>query len=326
MSLIDTASLGLSSVPDFIAHGFDDFISGARRVLGLHGPSLATGGPYSNLYAFGDSLSDAGNDYILSLNAVPASPSYSDGRFTNGPVWAQDLANSLGLPAVTASLGGGTDFAYGSAETGTTPLHAATALDLPSQLTQFAFTTPAPRANALYTLSVGSNDVLDAVSAFATDPGTAVADIGDAVANETSFVASLAGDGARTLAILNVPDVGKTPYAMDLGAGAVQAASFLSALYDQDLSASLQSVADVNGLDLHLIDTFALVDTAIASPGSYGLANVTDPVWTGNYTDPSSGMLRATGAAADSYLFFDGLHPTAHGHAVLASAAQASLG
>jgi phospholipase/lecithinase/hemolysin len=52
---------------------------------------------------------------------------------------------------------------------------------------------------------------------------------------------------------------------------------------------------------------------------------VTDPLWTGNDTDPSSGVLRVTGAAVNSYLFFDSLHPTAHGDAVLASAAQASL-
>jgi phospholipase/lecithinase/hemolysin len=326
MSLINTASLGLNSVPDFIAHGFDDFLSGVRRAFGLHGPSQSAGAPYSTLYAFGDSLSGAGNDYILTLNVLPVSPPYSDGRFSNGPVWAQDLATSLGLPAVTASLGGGTDFAYGLAETGATPLHAETAIDLPSQLTQFQFANPAPQADALYTLSIGSNDVLDALSAFATDPAAAIADVGDAVANEARFVAHLAGDGARTLTVLNVPDLGKTPYATGLGAGTAQAASYLSALYDQDLSASLQSVAGANGLDLHLVDTFALLDAAIANPGAYGLTNVTDPVWTGNYTDPSSGILHASGAAADTYLYFDSLHPTAHGHAVLASAAQASLG
>jgi phospholipase/lecithinase/hemolysin len=326
MSLINTASLGLDSVPGFIANGFDDFLSGVRRAFGLHGPAPSPGAPYSNLYAFGDSLSGAGNDYILTLNTLPVSPPYSDGRFSNGPVWVQDLATSLGLPAVSASLGGGTDFAYGAAETGATPLHAETPIDLPSQLAQFRFTNPAPPANALYTLSIGTNDVLDALSAFATDPGTAIADVGDAVANETSFVAHLAGDGAHALTVLNVPDLGKTPYAIGLGAGTAQAASFLSALYDQDLSASLQSVAGVDGLNVHLVDTFALLDAAIANPAAYGLTNVTDPVWTGNYTDPSSGTLRANGAAADSYLYFDSLHPTAHGHAVLASAAQASLG
>ncbi len=320
MSLISAASLGLSAAPNFISNAFDDAASGVRRLLGLPGQSQATGSAYGNLYAFGDSLSGAGNDYVASLGTLPVSPPYSGGRFTNGPVWVQDLATPLGLPVVQPSLLGGTDFAYGGAETGPTPLHTVTPIDLPSQLAQFVLTNPKPPANALYTLSVGSNDVLDAISAFASDPGTAITDIGDAVANETGFIAGLTADGARNLVVLNVPDLGKTPREMD--AGTAQVASALSALYDEDLSSSLQSLTGVN---LHLIDTFALLDAAIANPASYQLTNVTDPLWTGNYTDPTNGTLRATGAAAAGYLFFDSLHPTAQGHSLLASAAQASL-
>ncbi len=71
---------------------------------------------YSTIYAFGDSLSDAGNDYIASDGVVPTGFVYSDGRFSNGAVWVQDLAHKLGLGAVTPSLDGGHDFAYGGAE------------------------------------------------------------------------------------------------------------------------------------------------------------------------------------------------------------------
>ena len=63
---------------------------------------------------------------------------YSDGRFTNGNVWVQDLAQNLGLPAVKPSLAGGTDYAYGGAETGQTSVHTVNPTDLPSQLAQFA--------------------------------------------------------------------------------------------------------------------------------------------------------------------------------------------
>ena len=63
----------------------------------------------------------------------PASPPYADRSFSNGPVWAQDLAQSLGLPALQPSLAGGTDFAYGGAETGQTPTHTLNPTDLPSQ-------------------------------------------------------------------------------------------------------------------------------------------------------------------------------------------------
>ena len=235
----------------------------------------------------------------------------------------QDLAASLNLPSVTPSLRGGTDFAYGDAQTGSTPLHGGTALDLPSQLAQFTFANPKPQADALYTLSIGSNDVLDAITAFPTDPAAAVADIAAAAANETRFILNLVGDGARNLAVLNVPDLGGTPRARGLETGTVQVASYLSALYDQQLGVALRPL--LGAVNLHVIDAFGLLDGAIANPALFGLTNVTDPVWAGNYTDPSSGTLHASGAAADTYLFFDSLHPTAHGHAVVASFAQASL-
>ena len=324
MSLVSAASIGLSAAPSFLQNGFGDVASAVRGALGLRDPSAPTSGAPGTLYAFGDSLSGAGNDYVLSGGAVPVSPPYSDGRFTNGPVWVQDLATSSGLPAVTPNLQGGTDFAYGGAQTGSTPLHAGTPVDLPSQLAQFEFANPTPQTNALYTLSIGSNDVLNAISTYAEDPTAAVDDIADAVANETQFINGLAAKGAQTLVVLNVPDLGKTPRAIGAGANTVQLASTLSALYDQELSASLQSVA--GGIGLHLVDTFALLDTAIANPAAYGLTDVTDPLWTGNDTNPSSGVLQATGAAANRYLFFDSLHPTAYVHALLASAAQAGLG
>jgi hypothetical protein len=41
--------------------------------------------------------------------------------FSNGPVWVQDLSVDLGLGTLSPSLAGGTDFAFGGAETGNTP-------------------------------------------------------------------------------------------------------------------------------------------------------------------------------------------------------------
>ncbi len=326
MSLINAASLGLSAVPDFVGDAVADLTSAVGRVLGTNLGSQGTStGPYSTLYAFGDSLSDAGNAYSVSLHTIPVSPPYSDGRFTNGPVWVQDLAASLNLPSVTPSLLGGTDFAYGDAETGATPLHAVTPIDLPSQLAQFALADPKPQANALYTLSIGGNDVRDALAAFVANPANSLTDIGDAVADETHFIAGLAADGARNLVVLNVPDLGQTPAVTSQGVAVSQLASSLSALYDQELSASLQPVASADQLNLHLVDAYSLLDAAVANPAAFSLTNVTDPLWTGNYTDAGSGTLRASGAAANGYLFFDTLHPTAQGHAVLAAAAQSSL-
>ncbi len=114
---IPSEALGLSSSPQFV--GQDAITVGPGAV--------------SAVYAFGDSLSDAGNVSLGTLGALPVSSIYSDGRFSNGNVWVQDLAQNLGLPPVAPSLAGGTDFAYGGAETGTTAVHAQNPTDLPSQ-------------------------------------------------------------------------------------------------------------------------------------------------------------------------------------------------
>ncbi len=72
--------------------------------------------PFDEIIVFGDSLSDTGNVFI-SFGAPP-SPPYFDGRFSNGPVTIERVADRLGLPAPSPSLIGGTNFAWGGAETG----------------------------------------------------------------------------------------------------------------------------------------------------------------------------------------------------------------
>ena len=276
---------------------------------------------FSRIYAFGDSLSDAGNVYTISAHVLPDPFIYADGRFSNGRVWVQDLARDLHLRAPTPSLLGGTDFAYGGAETGGTPLHGVSPLDLPAQLAQFDAQDPHPSANALYTLSIGGNDVIDAVSTYADNPSAAVADVQVAVNNELSFIGGLAADGARHFAILNVPDLGKTPEE----AGQAAAATALSAAYDSDLSSELPALTAADHLSVDLVDSFGLIDKAVANPAAFGLTNVTTPVWTGNFDNPFSGTLNATGAAQNKFLFFDHLHPTETGHLAIASLALAGL-
>jgi phospholipase/lecithinase/hemolysin len=284
-------------------------------------PEASPHASYSTLYAFGDSLSDVGNDYSLSLGVLPTPLIYSDGRFSNGPLWVQDLAKDLGLGAVKASLDGGRDFAYGGAETGSETLHSITPIDLPSQLAQFVLDDPHPEANALYTLSIGANDLQDAIPEYATNQTAALTDIQQAVNNEVAFVKDLAALGARNFVILNVPDLGKTP----ADRAVASTASNLSALYDQELNTSLAALATSDNLAIHLVNTYALIDEAVADPAAFGLKNVTTSVWTGNYENPFSGHLNATGKAQNAYLFFDHLHPTATGHLALANAAYASL-
>ncbi|WP_428394652.1 DUF4214 domain-containing protein [Lichenicoccus sp.] len=309
-------------------------------------PPAAALPTYSALYAFGDSLSDAGNLSIVTAVAgrEPVSPPYhqeqygsiSGNVFSNGPTWVQDLSVALGLGTLSPSLATGNDFAYGGAETGPTPQNASNpgieAISLPAQLTQFQAKVPSPSANALYTVSIGANDLLAILSSSGLSAAQQTTDVTDAVSNEIGFIKSLVTNGAKSMLVLNVPDLGKTPDVMQgqaNGSGVASAAfdaeaTQLTAEYNTQLASQLTTVT---GLSAKIVDGFTLVDNAVAGPVAYGLSNVTTPVWSGNFTSASSGTLAATGTGAQNqYLFWDHLHPTEAGHQAIASLAQQQLG
>lgn len=53
--------------------------------------------PIAGLWIFGDSLSDTGNLSYLTFGFEPPSPPNYKGRFSNGPLWIEGLAQRLGL-------------------------------------------------------------------------------------------------------------------------------------------------------------------------------------------------------------------------------------
>ena len=93
----------------------------AAICAGLLGATLlaapAQAQKYNKLVVFGDSLSDNGN--LALFHAAPPPP-YSDGRFSNGDVWTQQLG--FGELNGFGNVNGSTDFAFGGAETGTATL------------------------------------------------------------------------------------------------------------------------------------------------------------------------------------------------------------
>ena len=74
--------------------------------LGLAAPAMAQ---FSNVYFFGDSVSDSGNY----KSVLPA----GTGLFTTnpGPVWSQLFAQNFGFSAVPSTQPGGNNYAYGGA-------------------------------------------------------------------------------------------------------------------------------------------------------------------------------------------------------------------
>jgi len=289
---------------------------------------------YSTIYAFGDSLSDAGNVSIATLNTIPVSPPYYQASygafglltaavFSDGPVWVQDLSQSLGLGTLAPSLAGGNDFAYGGAEatstTSTLSGLAQSATSLASQLAQFV-AGGGGSSSGLYTLSIGSNDIETIVTEAGVDLDKQIGQIASAVSSEMSFVTSLVDGGAKYLLVVDVPDLGDVPIVTKANSAAADSlASTLSNLYNVDLNTSLENLAQSSGATIKILPLYSLVDQVIASPSTFGFTNVTDPAWTGNLTSSSSGTLAAS---PDTHLFWDNYHPTEPAQVDIANDAQ----
>ena len=243
------------------------------------------------------------------------------------------------IPLV-AGVSGGTDYAVGGAVTGQTGENSAASLldGLSAQFATFQRAVPVPAANALATLSIGGNDVLAVLEDpnFATLYGTGTTlatvaataagrDIAQSVSLETAFLISLTGLGLTNAVVMNVPDIGKTPSALGLGASQAGAGTVLSQYYNALLSADIASL-NQGGAHIAIDDAFALIDAAVANPAAYSLLNATSPVYSGSGTSFAPASLVSTNLAVqNSYLFFDKLHPTAIGQMALARQAQTAL-
>ena len=264
-------------------------------LLLLRVPVPAAAQSYSRLFVMGDSLSDDGNLYKSVFGLYPQSPPYYKGRFSNGPVWVENLAPKLGF-----AFNGATDYAYGGAETGSSN-DASGLPGMKQQLASLLKAYPTGDPNALYVIWGGGNDYL----AGGTDTATPVA-------NLVGYVKSLAATGARNFVVPNLPDLGQTPGNRNTASAASLTQRTLA--HNANLAAALQTLRTQNpAWNIVLFDVYAEFNRIVANPAAYGFANTTDQAMT------------ATGANPDTYLFWDSVHPTAAAHRLIATDAAALL-
>ena len=309
----------------------------------------------SSLVVFGDSFSDTGNAY-LQLGGTIAFPPYPTGSVTlppfplipdapyprgalipalsNGPNWTEFVGTRLGLPVMPSTLGG-TNFAFGGANSGPLPLVPSPVI--PSLVTQFNGPAAPPTSpffgggpidpNTLYAVWGGSNDIRRALEVYSStlvgtgNTGAALAAasavIAAGVGNVASVVNAIAAGGGQQILSLNVPDVGLAP-AIDLAPpGTGTLATTLSSAFNTGLAVAIDAIELAHGIDVIEVDTFKLLQAVVASPAAFGLSNATDTCL----------QIGGSGACGnpDAYLFLDGIHPTAAGHRIIGEAVIAAV-
>jgi outer membrane lipase/esterase len=291
-------------------------------------PAAARADEARGFVFFGDSLSDPGNHYLAfgQVSRPPYQPvaiyPYAIGghHFSNGATWAEDLTDELdtavsGMPALREP-GVFTNYAVGRARARPgAPVFPD--FDLGTQvaayLTDFGGHAP---ANRTYVIWIGANDLFDALEALQGDPSGAssVVIIQQAMGAMAESVQALWAAGARDFLILNLPDPALTPYVRSLGPVAEGAATQLTAAYNGALAQVLGSLSALPQIQLEPFDINTLMHTVVAAPARYGLRDVADACLTFGV------VTNAVCSDPDHYLFWDGIHPTRAGHAIISFA------
>jgi len=285
-------------------------------------PSLAADrAAFSRTVFIGDSLSDSGYSRPV-LVAAGGPPAAILGRFTTNPglVWSEHLARYYGTDATPNGNGqSGDNYAAGGARVTVDEVNQLG--PIPSLLSQYdtylAANGGRAEPDALYTVWGGANDLF----AVAANPPQAQAIIGAAVAGQVGIVGGLQNAGARYVLVPNIPDIGLTPLFLAQGAAASAQASGLADTYNQALYSALAG----QGLRVIPVDTYRFLQEAAANPSVYGFSNVTGTAC----TTPQSvlcnpGTITAPGAER-TYLFADGLHPSAAAHEMLGDLALSMI-
>lgn len=278
---------------------------------------------FSRIYGFGDSLLDTGNVNEVVLQATggtqtfPPSPPYDTGRFSNGKIWVELLAERLDIPLVS--------FAFGGATTGVQNTLDATLPGIPlpglqQQIANFAANNPIADSEALYTIWAGANDYAPTNSIGFSPYDTPTIPL----TNIQTAVNTLIGVGAKQIMVVNLPNLGEIPItSASLDGNCPVDNQFdadclndLTMAHNQGLSSLLASVpSDVNIIPL---DVNSLVKNAIQNPAQFGFTNVTDACLDFSTFIPCSNP--------DGFLFWDNRHPSARGHRFVGELALKKLG
>ena len=304
----------------------------AAVLAAVAGPAYAGADDFGRVVSFGDSLSDNGNlsAALGPFSGVAFGPDNFFGRFSNGPTFAELLAGGanlatgesaqqrffgLGFILNPAPVEGSVNLAIGGAVTNDNAIPTidllGTGLDpIPSvedQITAFRNAGGRFGTGDLVTILAGANDIFNA---FNQNPNLAIPAAEQAAAAQIRNVDALvdAPLGARTVVVANLPNLGVIPRFNGNAQTAQQGTDATNTFNDQ-FDAGVERIAVENPqANLVQADLRGALDVIIANPEAFGFLNVTDACVVGN---ENCGDI-------NTFLFFDEVHPTAAGHALLA--------
>ena len=241
--------------------------------------------PYTQIYVFGDSLSDTGR--LFQATTLPPTP-YFEGRVSNGKLWIEELSETLNL-----TYNPDTNFAWVGATTGTTNVNGSDLPGLQQQLDNYLNNTPTADENALYIVWAGANDFSEGVP-----------DITKSITNIVTLVSKLRQHGAKHILVPNLPPVDKTPRAITSGNSAVLTPIITA--FNRNLA---QQLAAFDVIQIDIPTAFEMLkNPKVVTPPLGNFKNLTEACFD----------FKTICRNPDEYFYWDDLHPTKVGHKAIA--------
>lgn len=240
---------------------------------------------YSSVVSFGDSLSDNGD-----------ADGYGFDVWSDGDVWVDYLADKMGASVLDMAYGGARTYGHPAAPESNPEMYG-----LGWQVDEYIGMGSDITQDMLFTVWAGGNDLLNMDSTNVGDT------IMQAVTNIAGSVEALYAAGAQNILVMNMPNLGATPY-MNGSPETYYQGEYLSQAFNSALSQSL-SVFGSSSMNLMEFDVFSLMNEFIVS----------------DLFDNDTDMLLAAGQTSDTYLFWDSIHPTTYAHRLIAEAVYSEI-
>jgi phospholipase/lecithinase/hemolysin len=262
-------------------------------VLGF--PGIALG--YNALVTFGDSYTDTGN-------APSSPPDYWNGRFSNGPLWVEDLSVTLGF-----GYNPGNNYAVSGSESD----------ELGVAISKFPGTGDS--AHVLFAIWSGANDIANHLDLGYEDSAWTVR-LNRIVSSLMTASDLLYQKGARQIVLFNQMDLTRSPDILNTYGPTFR--SYILGkieLFNSQLASAIPGLLNSHpGLQVYLVDIYSDFNALLNNYQSLGFSKAD----IGALNDASLSDKSFNGPGAND-VFWDSQHPTARTHAFISSWVAAAL-
>ena len=251
--------------------------------------------PFDQIVVFGDSNSDNGNAFHLTNGQWPSAPPFDQGRFSDGPMWT----DQLNLVRIT-------NYAYGSGTTDDRLVQGFTETNqtVPGVRQQIRLFQHENRFNAdrtLFLIWAGANDYFFNIT---VKPQQVVLSL-------INDVRELINLGGKHLVLVNQPPIDRIPIAK-----LMNKTETWKSIVDDHNKYLIESIRRFNEISpniiLNLIDLHSFVHFLLSNSNLFGLTNF-DRCW-----DTTREIPRKLCKTLEKNLFLDEFHFTSRGHRFVA--------